>query len=44
MAVFAHGDVGQLVAVLGVGLPREQLDTVAAQVFQAATARANSSA
>lgn len=44
VAVFAHGDVAQLVAVLGVGLPREELDTVAAQVFEAATARATSNA
>ncbi|HEY9555532.1 MAG TPA: hypothetical protein VIR58_02290, partial [Acidimicrobiales bacterium] len=39
VAVFRTGSVGQLVAVLGLDLPREELDALAAQAFTAAVAR-----
>lgn len=40
VAVLQHGDVGQLVAVLGLDLPRAELDELARQTFTAAMARA----
>jgi hypothetical protein len=39
LALFHRGDVGELVAVLGVDLPREELDLLAAAAFTAAVAR-----
>jgi len=40
VAVFQHGDVAQLVAILGLELPRAELDALAASVFEAAVTRA----
>lgn len=40
VAVVRHGDVGQLVAVLGVDLQRAELDELARSTFAAALARA----
>lgn len=37
---FRHGDIGQLVAVLGLDLPRAELDDLAAATFSAVAARA----
>ncbi len=39
VAVARQGDLGILVAVLGVDLPRADLDTLATQAFAAAVAR-----
>jgi hypothetical protein len=39
LAVFRRGDVGALVAVLGVGTPRDQLDSLAMAAFAAAVER-----
>lgn len=44
VVVFRHGDVGQLVAVLGLELPRAQLDELAATAFQAAATKAQAEA
>jgi len=40
VAVMRHGDVGQLVAVLGLEMSREELDALAAAAFAAASERA----
>ncbi len=40
IAVLQHGDVGQLVAVLGLDQPRAELDTIAAAAFSAVLAKA----
>jgi len=39
VAVFHRGDVGELVAVLGLDLPRDEVDALAAAAFAAAVAR-----
>jgi hypothetical protein len=39
LAAFRRGDVGELVAVLGVDTPRDQLDALAAAAFAAAVER-----
>ncbi len=39
LAVFHRGDVGELVAVLGVDTPRDELDALATAAFTAAAAR-----
>ena len=39
LAVVQHGDVGELIAVLGLDLPRQQLDALAHPVFEAAIAK-----
>ena len=39
LVVFRHGDVGQLVAVLGLDLPRPDLDALAGAAFAAAAAK-----
>lgn len=39
VVVLQHGDVGQLVAVLGLDLPRAELDALAAATFRAVVAR-----
>lgn len=44
VVVFRHGDIGQLVAVLGLELPRAQLDELAAAAFQAAATKAQAEA
>ena len=36
IGVFRYGEVGELVAVLAVDTPREELDALSAQVFTAA--------
>lgn len=44
LLVFHHGDVGQLVAVLGLDLPRAELDDLARTAFEAAAAKAQAEA
>jgi hypothetical protein len=39
VGVFRYGDVGELIAVLAVGAPRDELDALSAQAFAAAAAR-----
>ena len=39
IGVFRYGEVGELIAVLAVDTPRDQLDTLAARAFAAAAAR-----
>ena len=41
VAAFRHGDVGQLVAVLGLDLPRAELDELALAAFGGAMSRAS---
>lgn len=40
LMAFRHGDIGQLVAVLGLELPRAELDELAATAFRAVAAKA----
>lgn len=39
VVVVQHGDIGELMAVLGLDLPRDQLDALATQAFTAAIAK-----
>jgi hypothetical protein len=41
LVVFQRGDIGQLVAVLGVDLPRQELDALAGAAYAAAAAHAS---